>query len=210
LSADPGPGQPAPTTYPSTPSYVPPTLGSQSSGPRYDSGASPEYSPKSDSRYAVGPNDSRLSVADSRRDSGPSYGSDPRSVVGDRYASQGTQAGGLNSYRSGDSSNPSADTSWNPGQTGYVPGQSDYRPGDSGYRPGDTGYLPPGTTPYRSPADAYSSEPFLPGSIKTYAPRTTSGPAAPEESLSRPQSQPTIDSQVIPAGHDPATRTRLF
>jgi hypothetical protein len=209
-SADPGFGRGSPSTYPSTPSYVPPTLGSQSAGPRYDSGASPEYSPKSGSRYAVGPNDSRLSVADSRRDSGSSYGLDARSLVGDRYASQDAQAGGLNSRRNGDVSNSSGDASWTPGQTGYVPGQSDYRPGDTGYRPGDTGYHPPGTRPYRSPADSFSSEPFLPGSIKTYAPRTTSGPATPEESLSRPQDQPTIDSQVIPAGHDPASRTRLF
>ena len=202
-SADASFSQASSATSPSMPSHAYPPLGSQAAALPYERAGSPEYAPKSDTRYGVGSSDSGLSVADKRRDSGPSYGADTSALVGDRYTSRDGQAAAFDSYRNGQLSNSAAGREWNPGETGYEPGQSDYRPGD-------TGYYPPSTRSYSAPAGSFSSEPFLPGSTKTYTPRTTSGPTAPEGSLSHPQSQPTIDSQVIPAGHPPASRTRLF
>ena len=202
-STDPGTSQGSATPYPGIPRYNPQAPSSQSAGSRYESATSPDNSRVSDSRYTGDSTASGLSVADSRRDSVPSYGSESRSLVGGRYASQDAQAAGFSSDNNGQFRNSSGDASWDPGRTGYAPGQSDYEPGD-------TGYQPSGIPRYRSPAGSYSTAPFLPGSTKTYAPRTPSGSATPDESLSQPQVQPTTDSQVIPAGHIPPSSTRMF
>ncbi len=197
-STDLSAGRAPAATYPAIPDYSAQTPAPQGAGSRYESAAGPDYSPSPDSRYGGDWSGSGLPVADSRYDGGSAYGADARSLVGDRYTVENTQAAGFNSYRDRRFSNSSADASWTPGETGYVPGQSDYEPGN-------TGYQPPGISPYRSPADSYSTKPFLPGSTRTYTPRTTNGSALPAGSLSDPQTEPRADSQVIPAGHLPSS-----
>jgi len=179
--------------------------GAESTGPSA-AGSSYPYGTTGSTGYgAGGQNPSGATTSGSRYDSGQRYGAGSDPLVGDRYAraDTGSTAAACDTCSTSPPSDSAGQGDRKLGDTGYQPGgPTANMPGRTEYDWGNTGYNPPGVSPYRSPAESYTS-PFLPGSTKPYTPGGEGYSGAPADFHSGSIGTPKSDSYVIPASHKP-------
>lgn len=158
--------------------------GANSGAERSSSGGSQALGPRDDNSSGFSDNPPYGSTPTDPSDRYSSFTNDPTkagssSLVGDRYADRGTGA----------SESGSRYDRFAPGKTGYAP------PNIPPYQPPTGSYTPPGSTP-----DDY--QPYRPGSLKSYTPRSRVVSNPSDTSPDRSTTAPTTDSGVSPARYE--------